>query len=440
MNLKRRGDLVAMKTETGKILGFHARNLEVAELTPDAWNRFTNIDSSSNLNTEIEVIDELSAWEREESPDVRTGKIGFGVRAITLNVTQVCNLACTYCAAGGDGSYGDPVKKISIEKTLPQIKFLLDKVPEGEFFHLNFLGGEPLLYPEAIEMIANYARELADTRKIELKFVITTNGTLLTEKNIDLLARIKCHVNVSLDGPPEINDRVRPGFGGKAMTEKILVGLKALVAQKHDLGTVGVSAVFDQQNLEVVKAYNFLSTLNLDYLELNFSHTELSVEANEKYIQEFKEVAALAWQKGGERELRKIKTFENYFRQLDDQQRVENFCGAGKSYLMIDARNQMYTCPWLVGEKSEMVGVDETFFESKLQAYSEPLIEANKCGGCWARFMCGGGCMYIHRNKTGNKHTVDPEFCKRTRFTIALSLLYYYQARTVGGERIYEAH
>ncbi|MGE0631205.1 MAG: radical SAM protein [Pseudobdellovibrionaceae bacterium] len=425
MTLRRIGDILAMKTEAGPVLGFHSRNLEVAELSEQAWEAATSPDSES------EALTELKNWSKEESSEVKSGKISFGIRSITLNVTQVCNLACTYCAAGGDGTYGDPVKKISVEKTLPQIKFLLAKVPKGEFFHLNFLGGEPLLYPEAIEMIANYAQEIANEREIELKFVITTNGTLLTQKNIDMLVRIKCHVNVSLDGPPEINDRVRPGFGGKPMTAKVVEGLKDLVARKRELGTVGVSAVFDAQNLEVEKAYDFLSTLNLDYVELNFSHTETNPEANQRFMDEFKAVAAKAWARGGEKELRKIKTFENYFRQLDSQQRVENFCGAGKSYLMIDARNQMYTCPWLVGDKTEIVGVGETFFESKLKPYEDQLVESNQCGGCWARYMCGGGCMYIHKNATGSKNQVDPEFCKRSRFTIAVSLLYYHQSRAV---------
>lgn len=424
MTLKRLGDVIAMKTEAGKYLGFHARNLEVAELTEQAWNGFDSADQNS------EAQEELKQWSLEESTEVKSGAIAFGIRAITLNVTQVCNLACTYCAAGGDGTYGDAVKKISVEKTLPQLKFLLAKVPRGEFFHLNFLGGEPLLYPEAIEILASYCNEIAAERGINIKYVITTNGTLLTQKNIDLLTRIHCHVNVSLDGPPEINDRVRPGFGGKAMTSVVVDGLKALVARKYELGTVGVSSVFDKNNLDVVKAYDFLSTLNLDYLELNFSHTETDPEANQKFMDELKIVAAKAWALGGEKELRKIKTFENYFRQLDDHQRVENFCGAGKSYLMIDARNQMYTCPWVVGEKDELVGVGETFFESKLKPYESQLVDSNKCGNCWARFMCGGGCMFIHRNATGSKNQVDPEFCKRSRFTIALSLLYYHQARS----------
>ncbi len=96
---------------------------------------------------------------------------------------------------------------------------------------------------------------------------------------------------------------------------------------------------------------------------------------------------------------------------------------------MIDARNQLYTCPWVVGEKDEIVGQGQTLNRAKLEKYQKPLIELNNCQTCWARYLCGGGCMFIHREHTGDKHTKDIMFCERTRGLILMALMYYKLSR-----------
>src|SRR4051812_16926288 len=108
--LKRQNNVLAIRTPGGRVVGFHATNLEVAQLSETAWSEFA-------------THSEVSEWDNEINPLVKSEKKSIGPRSITINVTQICNLHCTYCAAGGDGSYGDPVKKIAVEKTLPQIKY-----------------------------------------------------------------------------------------------------------------------------------------------------------------------------------------------------------------------------------------------------------------------------------------------------------------------------
>ncbi len=101
--------------------------------------------------------------------------------------------------------------------------------------------------------------------------------------------------------------------------------------------------------------------------------------SNKQFVDQMKMVAELAFISGGEKELRKITLFDQYFRALDNQQQTENFCGAGKSYLMVDAQNNLYTCPWDVGTKAEQVGHGSYLNDELLAAYQEPLIEKNNC-------------------------------------------------------------
>jgi uncharacterized protein len=419
-------NLMALRTSKDFILGFHTENLEVARLSPEAWQSLA----------ENQPLVELTTWSDEltsESQSPNQVSLTHKFKSITLNVNQVCNLHCVYCAAGGDGSFGDPVKKISLEKTLPQISFFLNKLTKGDAFKITFLGGEPLLYPEALQIIGDEAKKIATEKEIELKFVVVTNGTLFNEKTIPVLTMLNASVTISLDGPPEINDKLRPTKGGQGSTAQILKGLNLLLENKDKLNSIGFSGVFGARNMELEKAFRFYSEFGVDWFDFVYDHLETSSEVSQKYTKGMKHLAKLAFEKGGETELRKIRQFDTYFQILDSQVKNQNYCGTGNSYLMIDAQNNMYVCPWSVGKKEDLVGSGVTIFEDKLAEYSATLVEQNNCGQCWAKNVCGGGCQFIHKTNTGDKRTVDKNFCERTRDLIAQTLMYYEQSRNKTG-------
>ncbi len=437
MSLKRFEDIIAYKSDLG-ITAFHARNLEVADVSEEVFSQMTPIELKSStvprLNAlasleESESFRSLQDWNLEHNPEVLSGEIKFGIKSLTLNITQICNLKCTYCAAGGDGTYGEAINKVSVEKTLPQLKFFLESLKNGSTFSLSFVGGEPFLYPEAMKMIYDYVLLQTAGRNIDCKFMVTTNGTLITDSVVEMLKTMRINIAVSLDGTKEVNDVVRPAKNGKSSTDATLDGIAMLSVIRPQLASLGVTAVISAKNLNLKDNYLFFKTLNVDWYEFNFDYSEKDEHAQAEYLKQMGQVAELAFQAGGEEELRKIKTFSTYFDVLDSQQRIENFCGAGKSYLMIDAKNRLYTCPWLVGEKDEVVGENSQLDYDKLDKYQKPLVELNNCNNCWARFVCGGGCMYIHRQHTGDKHKKDEKFCERTRGLILLGILYYKRSR-----------
>ena len=437
--LKRYQDIIAFE-EIGpnqqiRYIGFHASNLEVAEVSKEAFEEMTEItvgdgDIPAFKKTfDIEAHNQLSDWNNEVNDDAKSGQIGFEIRSITINVTQVCNLKCMYCAAGGDGTYGDPVTRISIEETIPQLNFLIAGIRPNRKFHISFVGGEPLLYPEGIQAIYDYVTEETKAKKITPVFSVVTNGTVITDRVIEMFKKTKLHVTVSLDGEKKINDVMRPTRTGASSTDLTLDGIQKLHAIKSYLGSFGISGVFNEMNQNISETYKFFNDLNPDWMEFNFAYSQKSSELQLKYLQQMNLIAEMAWAEGQEDELRKIKVFNHYFNLLDSQQKVENHCGAGKSYLMVDAKNQLYACVWSVGKASEVVGTGRVIDYAKLEKYQKPLIVLNNCQTCWARYLCGGGCMYIHEQHTGDKHKKDILFCERTRSLILTALLYYKIAR-----------
>ncbi len=440
MELRRYKDIIAIKispdsTGPENYVAYHSRNLEVAEVTPEAFLEMTPITLTTSDAPEIENLkdadarEQIESWNNDDNFQGRHGEIKFGIRAVTINVTQICNLKCHYCAAGGDGTYGDPVAKISIEKTLPQLKFFIDQLKENQKFTISFVGGEPLLYTEAVLSIYNYVLDLQKTKNFHPIFSLTTNATLITDRVRDILSQMKIHITVSLDGDEKTNDIARPSKDGTSSTKLTESGLEQLAKIHNDIGSFGISAVSTKENMNVVETYKYFKTFNPDWYEFNFSYIEKNQSAQTEYLKQMNQIAKMAYTDGGEVALRKIKSFDLYFKLLDDQQRIENHCGAGKSYLMIDARNQVYTCPWVVGEKDEIVGTGAVLNHQKLEKYQKPLIELNNCQTCWAKYLCGGGCMFIHRAHTGDKHTKDNLFCERTRGLILTTLMYYKLSR-----------
>lgn len=424
MELARFDNIIAIKTGTGDVVGYHANNLQVARLDGLVWQALRSPEAA-----QTDVKEEIEFWNRENDPSVGDANLPQSVRSLTINIAQICNLKCSYCAAGGDGSYGSPVKEIDLTKLYEQIRMLLHDVPNGGSFVITFLGGEPLIYPNAISAIARFVKLQTAGRDIRVRYDLVTNGTLATPEIAELLASIRCHITVSLDGPPEINDRQRPTRGGLGSTDRTLKGLANLMAVRDRLGSISVGAVFGKHYTDVMATYLFLKPFGFDVIKFDFAAEKDDAEASRAYVESLARVADLAFKEGGEAELRRIGLFDRYFQMLDDRMRIHNHCGAGKSLLQVDTSNKFYVCQWFVNDPAEEVGRDMALDHEKLKAYEDPIRELNGCRTCWARHLCGGGCMYVHKTKTGSKHKTDADFCTRTRSIIAKGIEYYAQAR-----------
>lgn len=422
MTLRRYKDILALR-DGGKILGFHTRNLQLAELDESAWEAL-----SPSAQVSGEARHEIQDWEKEIDSLVRNDVNSQSVRSFVINITQYCNLRCTYCAAGGDGTYGtnEGAKgKIDLLLAQAQLHNFIGQTPDGEEFSVQFFGGEPLLHPEAIQSLANHARLLTAGRDIKLKFSITTNGTMITPEVAEMLASINCSITLSIDGPAEINDKNRPSAGGKGSTEKVLKGLENLMKVRARLSGIGVNCVVGQHNMELVKAYEFFQQFDFDFINFIYAVGTDDATLSRTWISQMETVLAMADQFGGERELRKFPTVDRDFTTLDSKLRVVNHCGAGKSLLYSDTRGSLYTCNWFMDDPKEKVGQGVQLFSEAMADYEGNLIDKHDCNACFARFLCGGGCMFVNKVKMGDKHVSDPHFCTRTR-TLTLSHLRYY--------------
>jgi MoaA/NifB/PqqE/SkfB family radical SAM enzyme len=117
--------------------------------------------------------------------------------SLCWQVTRKCNLACTYCVA-------DSKTNISHSLTTEQCLEILNQLAELGLARLDFSGGEPLLR-EDFELLLQKAYEY------NINSVVTTNGFLISDKQVDYLSRYTSLVQISIDGKKELHNEQRKG-------------------------------------------------------------------------------------------------------------------------------------------------------------------------------------------------------------------------------------
>lgn len=139
------------------------------------------------------------------------------LRYLFLEVTRRCNLACRYC-----GSDCTPRERTG-ELTIPEWRDVVRQVA-ADFVARRIMvavtGGEPLLVPGVLDLF----REL---RAQGFPFGMVTNGVLLDAAMArELVAAGVGSVSLSMDAPPELNDRLR-GPGTAAAVAAAVAHLRA---------------------------------------------------------------------------------------------------------------------------------------------------------------------------------------------------------------------
>lgn len=132
-------------------------------------------------------------------------------REVCLFLTLRCNQQCRYCH-----------RFLGIDEVgYEDNKRIIDKLTEDKIYNVTFTGGEPLLYPNIVELL-KYAKERG------IKSKIITNGEILaknpqTREIYDYLDSITLSID-SIDN--EINEKLGRGYNHFAEIKTVLDSLK----------------------------------------------------------------------------------------------------------------------------------------------------------------------------------------------------------------------
>nr|MBC8465506.1 radical SAM protein [bacterium] len=141
------------------------------------------------------------------------------IKRVSLILTKDCPMRCIYCYTHA----GEVKTEMPRELALRSIREVAE---EGiDTLHVTFFGGEPTLCMETVRACVNLARTLAPN----CLFHISTGG-VASEHVVDYIAEQGFTVNLSMDGPPDIQNLLRPLPDGKPSAEFAERTIKRLVA------------------------------------------------------------------------------------------------------------------------------------------------------------------------------------------------------------------
>lgn len=146
--------------------------------------------------------------------------------SLLLELTQACNLQCDYCVYGPHYSntpnrHNSRLSQEAAEKAIREFLAHSNKICT-----IGMYGGEPLLEYDLLCHCVTYAEPIARERGKVLRWIITTNGTLLTDEKVDFLTAHNFSIHVSIDGPQAIHDRNRKFHNGSGSYDMVIQNIE----------------------------------------------------------------------------------------------------------------------------------------------------------------------------------------------------------------------
>jgi radical SAM protein with 4Fe4S-binding SPASM domain len=342
-------------------------------------------------------------------PPARAGPAGVRRLVLQWHLTERCNYRCAHCYQ--ESYAGEELGFDELLEVVEQYRELLDlwekeHSPYPVEGQVTLTGGEPFLRPELPALLETLA---TDPRGFRV--AILTNGSFIDEGTARWLAGLGvAFVQVSLEGSPERNDRIRGegshGRAVEALRHLVAAGVSTLVSFTasrsnfrefpevarlgHELGVTrvwsdrlipsGSGAALSEELLspeETRELFGIMREVRSE-LQRSFTRTEISLGR------------ALQFLVGGGTPYR---------------------CGAGERLITLEPDGSVLPCrrmPIRVGNVRESRLASIYRKDPLLQALRDPERVSEGCEDCRHARSCSGGLRCLSYALTGDPFRADP--------------------------------
>ena len=392
----------------------------------------------------IDDIAELHAggllWSEDPFEDAASGmKMKQSVlKAICLHVAHGCNMDCEYCFAG-KGDYSGKSGIMSAETGKKALDYLVEHSGSRKHLEVDFFGGEPLINWEVCKEIVAYGRELEKKHGKIFNFTLTTNGVLIDDDVIDFTNREMGNVVLSMDGRRSTHDRMRHDRSGGGTYDAIMDNFRALVAARTDEDAEPRSREYYMRGTYTAYNKDFAADV-LAMADLGFRETSIepvvadpsaAYALSEKDLPGlFEEYEKLALEMLAREERGEGSSFYHYTVDLTGgpciYKRVAG-CGVATEYLAVTPTGDLYPCHQFVGDDDMIVGniYEGITHPETVDIFTKGnnIYTRDKCGDCWARLYCAGGCAANNFHSNGDINKVYEFGCRLHRKRIECALM-----------------
>ena len=397
-------DLLAMYETSDKDAIFEELSKKYPDQASDleeAWQEISDLIASEDLFSKDNYEPYITDFAKR--PTV--------VKALCLHIAHDCNLACRYCFAE-EGEYHGKRELMSYEVGKKALDFLVANSGNRRNLEVDFFGGEPLMNFQVVKDLVAYGRSLEEKHDKNFRFTLTTNGVLLDDDIMEFANREMGNVVLSIDGRPEVHNRMRP-FRKGAGSYDLIVPKFQKFADSRKQEKYYVRGTFTRNNLDFSKDVLHLADLGFKQISVEpvvAQETDDYAIREEDLPQLFEEYENLALEMVKRHGTEKDFNFFHFMIDLEGGPCVAkrlSGCGSGTEYLAVTPTGDLYPCHQFVGNKDFLMGnVDDGVVNTDLRdSFKSCNVYAkDKCRECFARFYCSGGCAANSYNFHGDIH------------------------------------
>ncbi len=319
-------------------------------------------------------------------------------------ITNNCNMRCEYCQ----------MRKLFDGKTLYLTKEIIDTIIQVielqtyDYVTVHFSGGEPLL---AMDIIEYACIKFLNVLHGRVRFAMSTNGTLISEKNIETIKKFNIQTVISIDGNE--SDNSYRSFSNGVKTYNTLIKKINLLGEADV--PIGLSMVYTGQKVEdIISCLKRINDNNkIESLGFNYLH----YPAFEKKEEELQMYAKSLWK------IYKYCRNNNIFEEQSNRI-IEPFvfsaprlshCSSTSSQITIGPNGLASPCKTFLTGNIDVFDYKEINNDRGMCILNkwrhETCDNIDDCKNCDYRYLCGAGCRYEAFVDSGSIGTKDARYC-----------------------------
>lgn len=332
-------------------------------------------------------------------------------QAVTMLLTNDCNLACSYCFESNKGK--DYMPK---EMALDILKATYNVVdPMAGIFTLNMFGGEPLMNWETFKAVCDYVLE----NNLKIRITATTNLTLLNDEMIDYIDELSIPILVSVDGIKEVHDKHRCNSFDKVienMKKLIDRDLGYLIEARMTVAPDTAKYMYESVKMLVDLGINNIANVPASDLDWDAQSIQDYKDNYEKILDMYIDILN---DETNKRNISLYKVDQALNLALEPIKEDTSMCNIGNPrWVIVDWKGDIWPCPdYPTTDNVDLIagkignfytGVDETKVDPK------PMVatyELERCKGCEAISICKSGCPYENYTKNGKFNEPTIGYC-----------------------------
>lgn len=372
-----------------------------------------------------------------ESDSLKKGK-GKELESLVLNVTESCNLACSYCIYSG--KYENERVESNVHMDFKTAKKAVDLfMPLSKKAALiSFYGGEPLNNISLIKQIIEYIKKTYQNGF--LVFSMASNFCDVDLDTIRAIVKDEIHVNISLDGPKSIHDKNRIFKDGRPTYDRIMENIR-----RFEEFSPGYARTHFSYNATCKNPKDFPRIVRFFQENEQFVHPRingielkgLKVEIEKGNVSDVFAFTSdyldsiLSGKDPGvlrvffDRNLRKIALRDT--KAIPETLMLQGSCYPGNKKLFVDTDGTFYMCERFggrapIGNVNE--GINQDSIDEIINRFQD--IRNNHCtNDCWAQRLCTP-CIQTSKDPLGNiSGNGLAQTCESGKSQIVLALAQY---------------